>query len=304
VDENALPGADEARRLAEILWRHGFQGRRAIVAVPESSILASVVEVPPAASGAPIATIASAELARLHGADGAELETDFWPLPPCGPKGQRHEAIAVGVRRADMMSLLESLQSQGGGGFEVVAADAPPCARARAAMSRQPADRQWAIIDLGWSASRLSVVHDNLIVYERALPDSGLAHLELRLEQECALKPDDIRHVLGKSPGAAPRRISGAWQGAIAAYAAIVAAEVKDSLRYLSLNRGIELPRRAILTGGGAESDPVVKHLAEAIDGAAPFDITSHLHDRPAHDAPPDPRSGLTTALGLALRAA
>jgi Tfp pilus assembly PilM family ATPase len=203
-----------------------------------------------------------------------------------------------------MLALLESVQDADAGGFQVLAADAPPCARARAALRHDSPDRQWALLDLGWTASRLSVVHDRLIVYQRALPDCGMAHLELRLEQECALKPDDIRHVLGQSPAPAPpRRISGAWQAAIAAHAAIVAAEVKDSLRYLALNRGLDIPRRVVLTGGGAESAPVVRHLADAIEGAEPLVLAQILDDAPTH-ADPDLTGacpGLAAALGLAL---
>lgn len=305
VDESPLPGIDEARRLAEIMWRHGFQGRRAVLGVPESSLLASVVEVPPIGSGAPVPQIAASELARLHGADLAELETDCWVLPPCGPKGQRHEAVAVGVRRAEMLSLIGALQARDGGGFEVVAADAPSCARARAAKlvaGERGTPESWAVLDLGWSASRLSVVDRGMIVYERALQDAGMAHLELRLEQECALKPEDIRHVLGRSRGGATRRVSAAWQAAVATFSGIVATEVKDSLRYLSLNRGIGIPGTVLLTGGGAECTPVLAALSEALEGARPLQVAGHEQggrsaDGRGRESPTG--SGLTMALGL-----
>lgn len=270
TDGAAIPTLEESARLAEILWRRGFHGRRVVVGVPESASLTAVVEVPPARAGAPVRQIAAGELARLHGTDLEELETDSWPLPAAGPKGQRHEAVAVGVRRAEIMALLESLQSGQGAGFEVLAADASVCARVRAAMLPQRGTSDaWALLDIGWSASRLSVVHDRLIIYDRALPDSGMAHLELRLEQECALKPEDIRYVLGQTPNAPTRRISGAWQGAIGTYAGILAGEVQDSLRYLALHRGIPMPRTVVLTGGGAESGHVLEHLAKAMDGMA-----------------------------------
>lgn len=325
TDESAIPSLEESARLAEILWRRGFQGRRAVIAAPESSALTAVVEVPPAGGGAPVRQIAASELARLHGTDAEELETDSWTLPAAGPKGQRHEAVAVGVRRGEMLALLDSLQSKEGAGFEVIAADSSVCARVRAAMLAQKGVTDaWALLDMGWSASRLSVVHNRLIIYDRALPDSGMAHLELRLEQECALKHEDIRYVLGQTPGAPTRRISGAWQGAIGTYAGILAGEVQDSLRYLALHRGIAMPRTIVLTGGGAESPPVLEHLSKAMDGlsvtpgprpkaaeedgakatqaaAGASGVSSAVAGRKGRFAAPP---GLWTALGLSLWAA
>lgn len=304
TDDSPLPRLEEARRLGEVLWRHGFQGRHAVVGVPESLLIAAVVEVPPPSAGAPTGQIAAAELSRLHALDPAELETDCWSLPPAGPKGQRHEAVAVGARRSDMVELLETLQAPDGTGLQAIAADAPPCARARAALLGRAAGDAWVILDLGWAASRLSVLLGGAIIYDRALPDSGMAHLELRLEQECALKPDDIRHVLGQSRAGLGRRISGAWLSAMSTYAERVAAEAKESLRYVSLHRSIAVPRTVVLTGGGAESGPVVSQLTEALDcESSPLMIRPRLRQSAA-ESDAGPMSGLATALGLALWAA
>ncbi len=304
TSEAVIPSVEESRRLGEILWRRGFQGRRAVAGVPEGAVLTSVVEIPPPASGVPIAQIAAGELARLHGVDPASLESDYWVLPPAGPKGQRHEAVAVGARREEVLALLDSLQSSAGGGFEVMAVDASACARFRAASLVARPDQTWALLDLGWSAARLSVIHQGLMIYDRALPDSGIAHLELRLEQECALKQDEIRHVLGQVRSAPTRRISGTWLGAVGTYAATVAAEAKDSLRYLSLHRGIAIPRSLVLTGGGAESAPVVAQLTDAMEGAsAPLVLRAFGLGRPGDPNSPT-GSSLSTALGLALWAA
>jgi len=296
TDESAIPTLEESSRLAEILWRRGFQGRRVVVGVPESSSLTAVVEVPPANAGAPVRQIAAGELARLHGTNVEDLETDSWMLPAAGSKGQRHEAVAVGVRRGEMLALLDSLQARDGAGFEVVAADASVCARVRAAtLGLRTITEAWALLDMGWSSSRLSVVHDRLIIYDRALPDSGLAHLELRLEQDCALKPEDIRYVLGQTAGAAPRRVSGAWQGAIGTYTGILAGEVQDSLRYLALHRGIAMPRMIVLTGGGAESAPVLEHLSKAMDG---MNVTPAPPARPVQTDDPGAAGGAAPAAG------
>lgn len=300
--DGTLPDRDEARRLAEVLWRQGFQGRRAVVAVPEAAMLTALVETPPPAPGVPIAQIAASEIARLHNADPTDLECDFWALPPVGPKGTRHEAVAVAVPRADMLALLDALQHPDGGGLDVIAADAPQCARTRAAQLEPRASAPWALLDLGWSAARLGVVADGVIVYDRALPDAGMSRLELRLEQECSLKPEDVRHVLGRPAPPVSRRITGAWRGVVADHAARLAESVQDSLRYLALHRAMEPPRSVLLVGGGAESAPVVHHLAESLDAeAAPISLRRHT---PAGQAPRDTGPGLTTAMGLALWAA
>ncbi|MEZ6234692.1 MAG: hypothetical protein R3B68_10935 [Phycisphaerales bacterium] len=297
-------GVAEAARLGDVLWRHGFQGRAAIVGVPESMLLASTIEIPPPSAGAPLAQIAAGELARLHGADPAGLETDFWVLPPTGPKGQRHEAIVVGVRSAELLALLEPLQSADGAGLIVRAVDAGPCARARASLLCPPTDAAYAVLDLGWTASRLSVVHNAQLVYDRTLPDAGLAHLERRLEQECALRPDDVQAVLRAGPDGPARRISGSWAATVAAHATTCATEVAESLRYLALHRGVERPKAVLLTGGGGECVPFVASLTEELQGTTPLSLAARLGARSnaTGDGAPEPsRAALAGALGLTL---
>ncbi|MCA9288031.1 MAG: pilus assembly protein PilM [Phycisphaerales bacterium] len=302
----ATPGLalDEAARLGDVLWRHGFQGRAAVVGVPESMLLASTIEIPPPSAGAPLAQIAASELARLHGVDQEGLETDFWVLPPTGPKGQRHEAIVVGVRSAEVQTLLEPLQSADGTGLTVRAVDVGPCARARASLLARPADAAYGVLDLGWTASRLSVIHEGQLVYDRTLPDAGLAHLERRLEQECALRPDDIQAVLRAGSDGPARRISGSWAAAVATHATACATEVAESLRYLALHRGVDRPRTVLLTGGGGECVPFVASLTEELAGATPLSLAAGFpgRSRTESDGASDPpRSSLAGALGLSL---
>ena len=296
--DGTLPDRDEARRLAEVLWRQGFQGRRAVVAVPEAAMLTALVETPPPAPGVPIAQIAASEIARLHNADPTDLECDFWALPPVGPKGTRHEAVAVAVPRADMLALLDALQHPDGGGLDVIAADAPQCARTRAAQLEPRASAPWALLDLGWSAARLGVVADGVIVYDRALPDAGMSRLELRLEQECSLKPEDVRHVLGRPAAPVSRRITGAWRGVVADHAARSPRACRTPC-YLALHRAMEPPRSALLVGGGAVG-PAPPPGRVARRRGRPI---ARRHT-PAGQAPRDTGPGLTTAMGLALWAA
>ena len=299
-------GYHEAARLGEVLWRHGFQGRAAIVGVPESMLLASTIEIPPPSAGAPLAQIAASELARLHGADPDALETDFWILPSSGPKGQRHEAIAVGVRSAEVRTLLEPLQSADGTGLAVRAVDVGPCARARTSLLTPTTDAAYAVLDLGWTASRLSVVHNAQLVYDRTLPDAGLAHLERRLEQECALRPDDVQAVLRAGRDGPSRRISGSWAATVATHAAACATEVAESLRYLALHRGVDRPNSVLLAGGGGECVPLVTSLAEDLQGSAPLSLAAPFIGRShaADAATQPPRAALAGALGLSLWAA
>src|SRR4051794_31126799 len=49
-----IPSLDEARRLADVLYRQGFEGRRVVLAVPDGVLLTALLELPPRGSGAPL----------------------------------------------------------------------------------------------------------------------------------------------------------------------------------------------------------------------------------------------------------
>ena len=76
------PEQPELHRLSEVLARQGFQGKKLVLGVPSDQVLASMLDLPPAGSGAPLEQIARIELARIHKCEPADLELAMWNLPP------------------------------------------------------------------------------------------------------------------------------------------------------------------------------------------------------------------------------
>lgn len=174
------PDSEEARRLAEVMQRRGFVGRRCVIAAPASVTRVTPLELPPAASGAPLAALARAELTRLTGADpgGGGIELAYWPVPraPSGPSDG--PVLAVGLPTEQAEAWLSPLDEAG---LEVVAIDAAPLAIGRALHPRAgpsgDGPRLWVCADIGHEALGIVAFHGAIPFYARRLPELGLGAL-------------------------------------------------------------------------------------------------------------------------------
>src|SRR5207247_1545160 len=62
-------------------------------------------------------------------------------------------------------------------GLEVLAIDAPGVAMARALEAGSPEAGLTAILEVGWHAALLVVLHNGIVLYERSIAESSLSHL-------------------------------------------------------------------------------------------------------------------------------
>ncbi len=168
-------GVTEARRIADVLRRRGFRGRDVVVAAPPSLVTTATLDLPPAGPDVPLAAIALNEFARLAKLDAAAVTMSHWAVPAPARGGKGTHALAVGCATAAADDYLDAVES---GGLSVVAMDAPTSALARACLPlAEPPPALLAVVDLGWDAATLAVVHGGVLVYERRVPDAGLRHL-------------------------------------------------------------------------------------------------------------------------------
>ena len=194
--------ADEIQTLRDVLARSGFEGDRVVLAAPPAVLLQSVLELPPRSSQAPIEQIARLELARSHKCAPDSFEMGCWDLPPVAA-GQSVKAgkgtlvMAVGYPHAAADPILDAFDAAG---LQVVALDAAPCAIARAcapaAVLVGPEGGMTAILDLGWSAASLSLIHCGAIIYGRVLADGGLGTLHHTLVRRLNLELDVVDYLL------------------------------------------------------------------------------------------------------------
>ncbi|MEL7483254.1 MAG: hypothetical protein AAFN41_02765 [Planctomycetota bacterium] len=138
--------------------RKGISGVRECVAIaPTASMVTAVLELPPRSSGAPIESLAAAELMR--GRDGAGLEVALFPIreQDAGPV----EYFAAGANRDEITALAGDIASCG---VEVVAVDAPACALGRACQSANA-----MVIALERESVAFHVVHEHRPLLSRSV---------------------------------------------------------------------------------------------------------------------------------------
>ncbi len=165
----------EVRRIVTLLERRGFVGKAVSLAAPEEMIIASVLDLPPRASGAPVEQIAAAELGRIHKTDASTLTVGLWELPAPARRrdGLPTYAVACPVKEAtDLATVFEDE------GVEVLAMDARACALARACEPLiAPSPKITTIVDISFDATRVAVAVGATIAYERTIISSSLTRL-------------------------------------------------------------------------------------------------------------------------------
>lgn len=164
----------EIQRFKEVLGRRRFIGDDVVVAVPASNLLAAVLEMPVRTANLPVEQITRLEFARVHKQDAALLTMSAWELPPPARASKATYMLAVGAPSAALeahIDLVESAQ------FNVVAIDEPYSAAARGCLPDSGHSGLTALIDLGWNAAILVIIHNGAVVYTRKLAEGGLSRL-------------------------------------------------------------------------------------------------------------------------------
>jgi len=189
-DPGAPIGEPDVARLVGVLERRGFVGTDVSVVAPGDALVSAVLELPPRSSGAPIDLVARAELARMHELEEGTFAMGSWDLPHAARARAASEtamlAIACPHERGD--ALAELLW---GCGCELAAIDARSATLARACEGvLGDAEDQVAILDLGWSASHLVILHRGVVVYERTLSRTGIGHVIAALSEQLSIDPE------------------------------------------------------------------------------------------------------------------
>jgi Tfp pilus assembly PilM family ATPase len=298
--------ADEVGRLAGTLERQGFTGSDVVLAVPTDKLSTSVLDLPPRASQAPLEQIARMELARAHKAAPDSFEMGCWDLPAAARATKATPVMAVACSHADANAIIDPFESER---FRVCALDVRPAAIARAcaALVGDPGTLT-AILDVGWTAASLSLMHQGVVIYGRTLGDGGVCKLYQTLANRLGLEEDVIDYLLGETgvgdagpEGAADKRRAPVdAAGLIAAHFEAAVQELQVSLTYAQHQYHETAVSRLLLVGGGAGIRGVAAHLSKALgvetrtaapaDTAVPAEAVTGVCGSPA----------LTLAMGLA----
>lgn len=262
-------GADEANLIATALPRLGFSGSDVVLAMHPSKLLAAVLDLPPASSGAPVADIARAELGRIQRVDADSLEIGMWELP-AGPRAKASEAppsMVVACKRDDAEAIIAPLDSAG---LVCVRVDVPGPALVRAVTTPR-SQAASVLLDLGASAASAFVLLDRTPIFERRVPDAGLELLFRQITETFGLDNAGAEHIIAqvgcntddKSPGCAD------IASLILAHADLLVKELRTSLAYVA-HRYPDLSIGQIQVIGGGSSIPgLVERIASESQIAA-----------------------------------
>jgi type IV pilus assembly protein PilM len=259
----------ELLRLRDVLERQGFAGNRIVVSAPDKQLVTSMLELPPKSLGAPIDQLARVELSNMHKLDAATIEMAYWELPSTGRQREQSRVMAVAYRHSDADALLSLLENAG---FEVAAIDLRAAALARVAeASVEARDQIVAMLELGWSASALVILHKGVIVYERRLNDACIKPLADHLTKGFEFEPDVVDYLLsdvGLSSESGDDAIASDQlediRCAIVEHFADMVGELAVSFSYASHQYPDAALNEVLLVGGGAAIPGLATHLSQA----------------------------------------
>lgn len=201
----AALGSEEVDRLRSLLARKGFVGTQVVVAVPHADVLGGLIELPPIDGQAHLADLARGEFSRMYGRAPGTFEMTYWPLPAPPEKRGATPVLALSCAHTAAEELLDTFESAG---MAVLALDTNTCALARACGDVLAGSQGiWGILDLGWSACRLILMYQGVVVYQGMVPEAGIESLLASLREDWDGTDDDLVALLPNiGPLAKPAR--------------------------------------------------------------------------------------------------
>lgn len=197
-------GPEEAVALESLLFRRGFAPAPCVIGAPEAALRSTMMELPPASSGAPIDQLARAEFARRNKMEGKPFVLSYWGLPGTGSSLQ---VMALGCEVEPTDAAIEAIEAAG---LRVAGVDDPSRALGRvlAGVPTIATVRVGARLD-PWGAT-IVVMHHSTLLYSRkpnglVLGDENHAEAAHRLGAEIDACIAFARH---RSRSHAPAAIS------------------------------------------------------------------------------------------------
>lgn len=302
AEQGDAPTTSEAERAACILARRGVTtgvGDRIAAGVPDHLLLVSTLELPPRSSGAPIESLATAELARVHQCAAERMESRSWELPAPSRAAAATHLLGVGCEHAEAEGFLRPLAAAG---LSVVRFEPRPVALARACDPLITGrDAIALIVEVGDAAASLVVMHKGVVVSARASTEAGLDRLRRSIAERLRVDADAARMLAGRAVSIAPPDVV----RLITAHVAMVAEEAKASVAYAEYRYpGVQLSD-VLVCGSGAALPGLVEQLALRVGGTPkivnPMDIADVAPPLASSPESVGRNASLAVATGLAL---
>jgi Tfp pilus assembly PilM family ATPase len=186
--------AEHAAELHRLLRRRGFTGSTVAVGAGSQLLRLEAMELPPTTGHAALQQLAAVEMGRISRLKPGTFENGVWETPAPARGGATSHVMAVALPHAAADTLVEPLVAAG---FDVAAiCPVPTCLATMAGKLVASDSALHAIVDIGWSATRLLIVHGSQIVFHRTVQDSGIAVLRARVLEDFSCTPEVADHLL------------------------------------------------------------------------------------------------------------
>jgi len=288
-------GAEEGAFIAAWLRSRGFMGRQVVVGVPREHVMNAVLELPPRASGAPLAQIARLELARANRCDPAAFEFAMWDIPAPVRGGDSTHVMAAGVLTPTAHAIADTLELAG---LDVVALDMRSLALARAAAT-QTATGMSAVIDVGWGGALLLLALEGVTLYTRHVDTASIQKLYHVLEDRLGVTTPVIDAVFAAPDSPDARGVLHAARATLTEYLDALVPEIARSVSYATHRYPTAPVTGVFITGEGARVPGLAERVGAEL-GAAARVLTLAALSPFAPDLRTSDDPGLIAALGLA----
>lgn len=278
--EGAWTPASEAEyeRLWGVLRRRGFEGSDVVLAVPADLMIESVVELPPRASGAPLAELAAAELGRVHKVDASTLQVAFWEVPAAARSGGTTEYMVVGCTERAALDLIDPFERLG---MVVRALDVRGLSLQRACSPAIGAGGGVdAILCLGWNHTTLHFIVDGVVSFQRALDGCDGRTLCAGASQRLRMAPTNALSLMLRQTACAVgagtparREVEREIAACIGAHVESIAGQFEVSCAYIARRYPDRAMSRALVTGEFGTLPGLVERLERANLAARRFEL-------------------------------
>lgn len=303
-----------------------FAGRSYVFNLSPPTVDFQRLDVPPTIleqGEAPLRTALQIELDRQSPWSIAEAEVAVWPVRD--DTAGKVPAVVVTAHRRTLEDRLAMFTEHG---LTCIRADILPHGfrhLAPAALSDAPAGQMlWAVLDIGFSSSRLYLIHDGRVVYARRLKGGGCELTETlaktlkvnfamaeKYKRIYGIAPTDrgFRSMLGGLSRITEAELPGVLYAILRPTIEAVQYEIERSYRFALGQFPGTVAGPLVLTGGGARLQGLVDVLGSALgvpvglpEPGTMFDLAGGATDGGLHPAlKPTHYAVLAPSMGLAL---
>lgn len=264
LDENS-PLVAEAQRIAGVLRRRGFVGVRLAVCLTPDQVMASEMELPPLASGAPVHRLAAAELGRAYKTDPGAMEVAVWEIPVPARQAGAATCMAAACSHETSGAIIAAFDAAG---LDVRRVEPRETALARACLPRL-ADRDaiTLLVSLRLRGSRIMGIQNSTIVLDRALDAGDLHRLYHEAGEASGVDAGDVSLVLaevlfGGETLELHESTRAAVRGSLDRFGSGLIEEIHTACEYVGRRFGGRNVARMLIASDGPEADAIADLLS------------------------------------------